>query len=240
MRTSTPADAPLVEAIPHLPGSLMSAGEPTVTIGQANTLLLNRRDDRDVVMVFEGMDGFLVGVLRLGRDVIPLAANGTRAIDSSMDAHIWFHEWAMGSDRQRRFLSLLEDGQCAVGAWCVQAVSAWRSMVHDPFVLTDIIGHSHRRMAMEWVVTRAHPLNFCTPRMLHCGAPISTDLALLELDRDVLESSVGKAPGMIYRLERDCSVELVAQWVRPSRRLLFLSGGPVWNQSSWTREAQRN
>lgn len=227
--------------VPHLPGSRTYPGDATVSLAVAGAMLHKTRAELEMVVVQEFLDGDAVAVLRHGRDLVPIARDGSRALNSGRRALRWFHEWALGGDRPARFLKLLEDGERAVGVWLAQARGTRYRLPHEPFVVVDLLTSQTSTTAGR-VMVRAHPHGFATPRILHAGPALGIETAAAAIDQDrSMHGAIDPVPGLFYRLEENLKVTALAQWVRPDWNPTYASQpGGVWNAHTLPREAGRN
>lgn len=222
-------------SIPHLIGSRRGPGDIGVNEGQHRICTEKARDQHDVIIVQEKLDGSCVSVAKINSTVIvPLIRAGYPAIGSNYKQHYMFHEWVF--QNAERFTSLLKVGERVVGEWLAQAHGTKYSLPHEPFVAFDIM-RGQDRLPFEEVHLRclSPETEFVVPYVLRFGSPISIEDAMSILGRHGMHGAIDIAEGAVWRVERKGKVDFLAKYVRPEKGadgkyLESVTGvEPVWN-----------
>lgn len=201
-------------SIPHLPGSTVSnSRDRYCQAGQAVICTETSRDAFDVVVVQEKLDGTTVAVVRQGDRLIPIQRHGYSAISSHDESLHQFHDWAL--ENQARFLGVLKPGERLVGEWLLIAHGTRYRLRHEPFVAFDIImGNANaRRETARGVQERVAAFGFTTPRVVHCGGPISIASVVERLGSSG-HGAVDPVEGAVWRVERHGKVDFLTKYVR--------------------------
>lgn len=246
--TDTPPRKPLgtksYGSIPHLPGSRIGPGDHKCHDGQKRIATEKLRDRHDQVVVQEKLDGSNVGVARIGDRICALTRAGYVASSSPYEQHHHFERWVM--QRQSRFLAVLKDGERLCGEWLMQAHGTRYELRHEPFVVFDLMT-GPRRTPFDELVARVGAGEFVIPHLLHRGAPLSVEDAMLLLHVYGFHGALDPVEGVVWRVERNQQVhpgsserhqvvDFLIKYVRPDKvdgcYLPEISGGePVYNWS---------
>jgi hypothetical protein len=233
--------------IPHLPDSRLGPSDKQATEGQSRiaTELFRDWDYPDCVYVFEKIDGSCVAAAKLQEQIIPLVRAGYRAEDSPYLQHKYWALWV--HENQERFHYLLDEGDWAVGEWCIQAHGTRYQLPSEPFYLLDIF-HEGERLINAEIEQRQHCIpyrrlhSFNRPKCLYSSymAACSIDTALGRLGTYGYEGAVDRVEGAVWRVERHYKVEFLVQYVRPDKQDgIYLpektDGKPIWNY--WSAES---
>jgi len=217
-------------SIAHLPGSRMGPGDHHCHEGQARIACERTRDRHDVVIATEKLDGSNVGVARLGGKLFALTRAGYLADTSPHEQHHRFARWVEANER--RFLSVLNDGERLVGEWLIQAHSTRYALPHEPFVALDLMVDA-QRLPYEMLLSVAGRAEVVTPRLLHQGGAFGLEQAL---DAVVCSGhgALDVVEGVVWRVERRGVVDFLVKYVRPDKidgiYLPEISREPpVWN-----------
>jgi hypothetical protein len=235
MKPAKPLGRKLYGSIGHLPGSRLGPGDHHVHEGQAIICTKKVRDKRDVVIVQEKLDGSNCGVALLDGKLIPLNRRGYPAITSPFEQHKIFHQWVFCNED--RFRYVLREGERIVGEWLAQAHGTRYALPHEPFVVFDIM-EGDRRISYDELLSRVKGI-FITPALLSYDGPLPVEAAMEKVsvrigDTYGYHGALDPVEGVVYRVERDGSVDFLAKYVRPDkvdgRYLPEVSGEePVWN-----------
>jgi hypothetical protein len=227
--------------IPHLPGSRLGPGDHTCHVGQARIATIKVRDKNDEVIVQEKLDGSNVGVARLGETLYPLGRAGYTAASSPHEQHRHFHNWVYS--HWERFMAVLQDGERLVGEWLMQAHGTRYALPHEPFVAFDLL-RGVERTPYDDFMTRVAAGEFITPALLHRGAALSIEQALIRLNIYGFHGARDPVEGAVWRVERQRPtgqksqkqhvVDFLVKYVRPEKvdglYLPEISGqATIWN-----------
>ncbi len=200
-------------SIPHLLGSRLGSGDHHIQEGQHIIATEKVRDKNDVVIVQEKLDGSNCAVAKIEGKIIALGRSGYLAETSNYEQHIIFSKWV--KSEEKRFNSLLREGERVVGEWLIQACGTLYKLPHEPFVPFDLMIGKVRLHYLAFT-TRVSEYNFITPKLIHIGQSISIENALTGIN----ESGHGAqedVEGLIYRVERNGIVDFLAKYVRHSK-----------------------
>ncbi len=227
--TDTPPRKPLgtksYGSIPHLPGSRIGPGDHKCHDGQKRIATEKLRDKHDQVVVQEKLDGSNVGVARIGGRICALTRAGYVASSSPYEQHHHFERWAM--QRQSRFLAVLKDGERLCGEWLMQAHGTRYELKHEPFVVFDLMTGS-RRTPFDELIARVRAGGFVIPHLLHRGAALSIEGAMLLLQVYGFHGALDPVEGVVWRVERNqqvrpgsserqSTVDFLIKYVRPDK-----------------------
>lgn len=195
--------------MPHLPGSRLGPAERQLSAAQAGRLTVSPRAG-DQVWVQEKLDGTNVAVARIDDEVVALTRAGYRAADSRRLQGQLFDAWV---NRQRaRFLDVLQPGERVVGEWLYHAHGTRYVLPHEPFVAFDLMRGMERSTLTD--LKKRFSGVLVLPGLHACAAHDPAAL-FRRLDGRSDHGAIAGPEGLIYRLERQDRVELVAKWVRP-------------------------
>lgn len=217
--------------IPHLPGSRLGSGDHTIELGQARIATERARDRHDFIVVQEKLDGSCVSVARVGDDVLPLIRAGYAADASPRRQHQLFDAWVR--HHRERFLGLLANGERVAGEWLIQAHGTRYALPHEPFVAFDVLVGTKRVCTVAELTTRAQPLGFVVPRVVHAGGPIAIEAVLDRLEPSG-HGALDAVEGAVWRVERRGVTDFLAKFVRHEKqdgRFLECHGATteLWN-----------
>lgn len=215
-------------SIPHLPGSRRNRDDIDLNDGQAKILTERTRDQHDLVIVREKLDGTNVAVARVGGEIIPVNRAGYHAATSPWLAHQSFAEWLI--DEWRAF-DWLSEGQRVCGEWIALAHGTRYADVDQPFIPFDIMEGSRRLPHADFMKTLE---NFDPAPLLHIGGACSVEQAMTLLGRHGRYGATDPAEGCVWRVERRGEVDFLGKFVRPDKMdgkyLSDISGGDdIWN-----------
>lgn len=216
------------DSIPHLPGS-RAGGDRHLAHRQADRLTLEAPRGFTVV-VQEKLDGSCVAAARIGDEVLALGRAGDLAAESRNEGRRLWAAWV--AEHQDRFLSVLRPGERLAGEWLALAHSTRYVLRHEPFVVFDLM-RGNERMTSLALQERLSHTDFVLPHEVHRGAAVSAAAALERLGQGG-HGAVEAPEGIIYRLESDETVALIAKHVRAGKvdgSLLEENSRqpPIWN-----------
>ncbi len=216
--------------IGHLPGSRQGRDDKGISLGQAKICLQKPRDKHDCIVVQEKLDGTNVSVANVDGTLVPLIRAGYPAVSSHYEQHRIFAAWAF---ERLPLFDFLKPGERACGEWLAQAHGTRYKLIHDPFVVFDIMRSGHERALWSEVAERTAG-RLVTPTTIHQGPPCSIEQVLKLLGTYGFHGAIDPIEGAVWRVERKGVVDFLAKYVRPEKvdglYLPELSGQPaVWN-----------
>lgn len=225
-----PLSAKAYGHIPHLPGSRVGPGDHHCHKGQAAIATTKARDEYDSISVSVKLDGSCMSVARIHGAIVPLGRAGWEASTSAYEQHHMFSEWVMSN--QSRFMDTLADGQRFVGEWLAQAHGTRYELIHDPFVVFDVMVGPNRIPVVE-MRRLAEMADLPTPRVISEGSPFSLESAI-EAIKIPSHGEMDPVEGAVWRVERKGQFDFICKWVRPDKidgkYLPELTGSePIWN-----------
>jgi hypothetical protein len=217
-------------SIPHLPNSRLGSGDHSCDPGYATIALKRPRDNGDLIIVQEKLDGSNVAVAKVNGEIISVNRSGYTAESSPYDQHKYFAKWV--EKEKSRFDRLLNEGERVCGEWLMQAHGTRYNLPHEPFVPFDIMKKSER-MTYHNFLLRVLPLGFTVPRLLSIGSSFPLDKAL-DLLKESGHGAIDEVEGAIWRVERDGKVDFLTKYVKHDKEdgkfLPEINGGETfWN-----------
>lgn len=200
-------------SIPHLPGSRRGPADKGLSEQQAKILTEKSRDKHDVIYVQEKLDGSNVSVANIDGKITPLIRAGYLASGSNYKQHHVFHNWAM--EREDLFQRLLEPGERCIGEWLMEAHGTRYKLIHDPFVVFDIM-KVDKRETVENLTERCSEYDLVIPHLIHCGGPISIADVLAKLEPSQ-HGAIDPVEGAVWRVERNGVVDFLGKYVRAEK-----------------------
>jgi hypothetical protein len=198
-------------SIPHFKGSKTGSADIVITAGQ-QIIATEKCRKGDTVIVAEKIDGSCMGVGKNNGGIIPLTRAGYHAITSPFKQHNeMFVNWVKANEK--RFDSLLGEGERVVGEWMVVTHGIRYNLIHEPFVPFDLIRHNVR-LEYELFERRIKHHDFVVPWLVHIGGAISIEQSVTQLGHS-RHGAVGQPEGVVYRVEHEGKVDFLAKWVRP-------------------------
>jgi hypothetical protein len=196
-------------SIPHLSNSKLGEGDYYIGEGQELILTKKKRDEDDLILVFEKYDGSNVGVAKKDGKILALNRAGYEAHTSPFTQHHKFSEWV--ESKKELFDEILNDGERIAGEWLIQAHGLKYNLKEEPIVFFDYFTDHNKRKPFEYLKQFDVPL----PRLLHQGDAISVE-ELVPVLNEKTETiwSEENPEGMIYRVERKGRADFLAKWVR--------------------------
>ncbi len=205
-------------SIPHLSNSRLGKGEHHIPEGQQKIATLEVRDNKDLIIVQEKLDGANVGVAKINNELRMLSRSGHDCTTSIHPTHQYFVKFVRHN--HSRFFEMLQEGERIVGEWLLVVHGTKYNIAHEPFVIFDFFTPQNERLTYHNFLLRVLPFGFVVPRIIRLGNPISVRKAIEILDKDksyhgVLENE--KIEGLIYRIERNNKVDYLCKYVRPDK-----------------------
>ncbi len=205
-------------SIPHLPTSRLGRGEHHIPEGQQKIATWQVRDNKDLVITQEKLDGANVGVAKLNNRLCILSRSGHDCQTSIHPTHKYFVKFV--KHNHSRFFEMLKEGERVVGEWLLVVHGTKYNLSHEPFVVFDFFTPQNERLIYHDFLLRVLPFGFVVPRLIRLGNPISISKAIQILDKDksyhgALENE--QIEGLIYRIERNKKVDYLCKYVRPNK-----------------------
>lgn len=182
------------------------------------------------IIVQEKLDGSNCAVAKVNGKIVALGRSGFLAKTSPFIQHQYFHNW-VGS-QIHRFNKLLNEGERVVGEWLIQAHGTRYKLIHEPFVVLDIMTKKERVVYHDFLL-RVLPLGFTVPKLLHTGSALKLEHAK-KLIQTSGHGSIDPVEGFVYRCEKEGIVKFLCKWVRLDKEdgkyLPEISGSDaIWN-----------
>lgn len=200
-------------SIPHLPGSRRGPADKGLSDQQARILTSIARDRLDLITVQEKLDGSCVSVAKINGRITALIRAGYLAAGSNYSQHHAFAVWV--EQNRARFDTVLSEGERCVGEWLMEAHGTIYRLTHEPFVVFDIM-RGHDRSLADDVKARCAQVALITPRVIHCGTPISIERVLTMLEPSG-HGAIDGVEGAVWRVERKGVVDFLGKYVRPDK-----------------------
>lgn len=200
-------------SIPHLPYSRLGTGDHHIEEGQALIATKQTRDKNDLIIVQEKLDGSNCSVAKVNGKILALGRSGYLAETSPYEQHKLFAKWVLLNEQ--RFIKLLNENERICGEWLAQAHGTIYNLIHEPFVVFDLITKNERTSYHNFLL-RVLPLGFVVPNLIHIGQPLSIEKALKKIEVSG-HGAVDEVEGVIYRVERNGQVDFLTKFVRQSK-----------------------
>jgi ATP-dependent RNA circularization protein (DNA/RNA ligase family) len=201
-------------SIPHLPNSRLGYGDHHIEIGQALIATKKERDENDLIIVQEKLDGSNCCVAKLNGQILPLVRSGYLADTSPYEQHHLFSRWVKANEK--RFDKLLNENERVCGEWLAQAHGTIYKLNHEPFVVFDLFTKENERLTYHNFLLKVLPLGFVIPNLIHIGQPLPVEKALKKIEVSG-HGAVDEVEGVIYRVERNGKVDFIAKYVKHSK-----------------------
>jgi ATP-dependent RNA circularization protein (DNA/RNA ligase family) len=201
-------------SIPHLPNSRLGSGDYHIEIGQALIATKKARDENDLIIVQEKLDGSNCCVAKLNGQILPLVRSGYLADTSPYEQHHLFSRWVKANEK--RFDKLLNENERVCGEWLAQAHGTIYKLIHEPFVVFDLFTKKNERLTYHNFLLKVLPLGFVIPNLVHIGQPLAVEKALKKIEVSG-HGAVDEVEGVIYRVERNGKVDFLAKYVKHSK-----------------------
>jgi hypothetical protein len=171
-----------------------------------------------------------VGVALLNGEIIALTRAGYKAETSPYEQHWHWNNWVKSNES--RFRYILKEGERIVGEWLMQAHGTRYNLMHEPFVVFDLM-KEHDRVSYNELLERTY--GFQHPHLLYRGnRPLSIEAALNILGEHGYHGAIDLAEGCVWKIERKGIVDFMCKYVRPDKEDgIYLPEksklDPVWN-----------
>lgn len=186
--------------VPHLPGSRMGPADKHCEPRQGEIATEKARDENDLIIVQEKIDGSNVGVAKVNGEILALNRAGHLAVTSPHENHQIFAAWIAKPPQQQRFKALLKERERICGEWLLQAHGTIYKLPHEPFVAFDLMTED-KHLPFEEAKQRIISHDITYVNTIHVGHPISVEKALKLLGRGA-HGAQEEVEGAIWRVER--------------------------------------
>lgn len=224
-------------SIPHLPGSRLGSGDHHCNPGQARIATEQTRDDQDLVIVQEKLDGSNVGIAKLHGEIIPLVRSGHHASTSPYEQHHYFATWV--AQRKKLFESVLLEGERLCGEWLLQAHGTrYNLQDREPFVAFDLFYNRHERVSFAEFRGRLAASEIAMVPTIYTGASALSIQDAMNLLQESQYGAIDQVEGAIWRVERAGIVDFLVKYVRPDKidgtylPEVTGNGATIWNHST--------
>jgi len=171
------------------------------------------RDRNDLIIVQEKIDGSNCSVAKIKGEILALTRAGYIADTSPYKQHHYFQKWV--ENQNHRFDILLNEGERIVGEWIMEACGTKYNLIHEPFVVFDLLTE-HTRITYHEFLIRVLPYGFTVPRLLNIGQPFKIEKAK-KMIKTSGHGAIDEVEGFVYRCEREGKVDFLCKWVRPDK-----------------------
>lgn len=223
-------------SIPHLPGSRLGSGDHHCNEGQARIATLQTRDDKDLVIVQEKLDGSNVGIAKLHGEIIPLVRSGHHASTSPYEQHHYFAAWVQ--QRKKLFDGVLLEGERLCGEWLLQAHGTrYNLQGREPFVAFDLFYNRHERITFAEFQGRLANSEIALVPTIHVDNRALSIQDAMHLLSESRYGAIDPVEGAIWRVERAGVVDFLVKYVRPDKvdgtylPEVSGTGATIWNHS---------
>lgn len=196
-----------------MPYSRLGTGDHHIEEGQALIATKQTRDKNDLIIVQEKLDGSNCSVAKVNGKILALGRSGYLTETSPYEQHKLFAKWVLLNEQ--RFIKLLNGNERICGEWLAQAHGTIYNLIHEPFVVFDLITKNERTSYHNFLL-RVLPLDFVVPNLIHIGQPLSIEKALKKIEVSG-HCAVDEVEGVIYRVERNGQVDFLTKFVRQSK-----------------------
>jgi len=217
-------------SIPHLSKSRLGEGDHHCSPGQEKIATEKPRDQFDLIIVQEKLDGSNCSVAKIDGQIVALNRPGFLAVTSPFEQHHYFAKWV--EKEKSRFDKLLNEGERVVGEWLLQAHSTRYKLSHEPFVVFDLMTN-HERLNYHSFLLRVLPFGFTVPHLFHIGQPVGINWVIRQIEVSG-HGAIDKVEGAIWRVENKGKFDFIVKYVRPDKPdgiyLPEISNlPPIWN-----------
>ena len=215
-------------SIPHISKSRLGPGDHKIEIGQERIATVKPRKG-DTIIVQEKLDGSNVSVARHNGELLALGRAGYLAQSSQYEQHQLFADWVRKNLDRFQFL---EEGERLIGEWLALAHGTKYDLDGcgtEPFIAFDIMRNGHKRLPFGKLIRRIDKA-FQLPSLLWLREEsLSLDKALKLLGEHGDHGAIGKAEGVVWRVEREDRVDFLCKYVRPDKVDGKYLDDNIWN-----------
>jgi hypothetical protein len=218
-------------SIPHLPGSRLGPGDYSITEGQAKIATEKPRDEYDLIIVQEKLDGSNTAVAKVEGEILALTRSGYLATTSPYRQHHFFARWV--KENVKRFAALLNEKERLSGEWLAMAHGTRYELPHEPFVPFDFFTRSNERIPYNEFEIKMKQYDFTVPFLLHIGGSFSVENMINAICKSG-HGALDEVEGAIWRVERKNKVDFLCKYVHHNKQdgkyFAEVTGqGEVWN-----------
>lgn len=200
-------------SIPHFSDSKrIDTTDKRISSGQESICVKKLRDNNDIVIVNEKVDGTCVSVAKINGEILPLMRAGYLANTSYYQQHHIFASWVY--ENHIRFEELLSDNERICGEWMIQVHGTRYNIPHEPFVVFDIFKYNDRISYLEQR-DRIVKYDFIPANLISYGMPIDTDTVMKRLR--VSGHGAEQVEGAVWRVERFGKFDFMGKYVIPEK-----------------------
>jgi RNA ligase len=200
----------LYPKISHLPGSRTGIRDRHCGLVPAKRLLEESLPG-DRVIVQEKLDGSNVIVSRINNKLVALGRNGKPCERSRNSNRLAFAVWLELNQHRFAWLQHLERLACE---WLPVAHGTRYVLPHEPIVVLDFFDATGTRATLQQLQIKISNSSLQIPHVLHSGTAISLEDALEKLGLHGFHGALDESEGLVYRLERDNKLLMLAKYVR--------------------------
>lgn len=221
----------LYPKIPHLPNSRTGLADKHIGDGAAKRFL-EQCGSKETVLVQEKLDGSCVIVTRRSGHLLALGRDGRLCANSINPLRTAFATWLEQNDKR---FTWLKESERLILEWLAVAHGTRYVLPHEPFVVLDFFNAEGLRFSHAHLQQKLAGLELPTPRVLHRGGALALPEALNLLGEYGHHGATDPAEGVVYRLEQESQVLMLAKYVRHGKHDgLYLADHTgleeVWNK----------
>jgi hypothetical protein len=221
---------------PHLVGSRVGPSDSHVEPTLAKIMTEKVRNRHDRIIVTEKLDGSCLTAANVGGRILPVNRAGYLVSDSPWPMQHVFGRYV--EDRERKFASVLSDGERIAGEWMLQAHGT-RYRIVDPddlFVAFSIIG-PRGRIPYDEFAARVDAAGIRRAHVISDGPAMSQVQAVDALGSTGFHDALEQPEGAVWVLETRGEFNCIAKHVIPEKidgkYLSSITGLPeIWNYES--------
>lgn len=214
----------VMRSVPHFSDSRLGPSDKYANPGHIDIATKKTRDRHDLVTVTEKLDGCAMGITLVDNVIYPLTRGGNNAWSSPFPQHTAFAIWLQKNEQI--FRSILDEHEIISGEWLALAHGTIYDLTNrSPFAIFDWqrtpkkSNHRNRtvvnRYDWEYITETVRGTGLVTVPVLysdHAALPLSNALELLGEYGHY--GATDKAEGVVYRVDRRGSGELLIKYVR--------------------------
>jgi ATP-dependent RNA circularization protein (DNA/RNA ligase family) len=224
----------LYPKIPHLPNSRTGIADKHIGVNAAKRFL-EQCGSGEQVVVQEKLDGSCVIITRHNGQLLALGRDGRLCANSMNPLRTAFATW---TDQNTRRFDWLKESERLILEWLAVAHGTRYVLPHEPIVALDFFNAEGVRFSHVQLQQKIVASQLPVPRVLHIGNALPLPQALDLLGEYGHHGATDPAEGVIYRLEQENRVLMLAKYVRHTKQDgLYLADHTgleeVWN--SWKK-----
>ncbi|MEA2053493.1 MAG: RNA ligase family protein [Candidatus Thermoplasmatota archaeon] len=184
------------------------------------------KDKHDRIIVQVKVDGSNVSIANIDGRIIPLGRSGYSAYSSPYKQHHLFADWVYSQIGRFEFL---KPGERLCGEWLALAHGTRYALLHEPFVVFDLMKLPHKRITFNKLRERVKPYDFVLPHLLSEGPPRSIEWCKKAIKDIHPHGELDPIEGVVWRRERKGRVDFLCKWVRPDKVDGKYLDQEIWN-----------